>query len=212
MGQKVNPIGYRLSVYNNWRSRWFARGSQYSKNIIEDWKIRDTILKKSGIQAGISEIIIERGVGRVSIIVFTAKPGILIGRGGKQLEALRTELSKNLNYKFKLEVVEVKKPDLDANVVAQQIGVQIGKRMPFRRLGKQTVQKVMDAGAKGVTIKFSGRLDGAEIARTESFSMGSVPLTTLRTDIDFAICHAQTTYGIVGIKVWINKGDKVREK
>lgn len=211
MGQKVNPIGYRLSVYNNWKSRWFARRSEYSKNIIEDWKIRDTILKKSGIQAGISEVIIERGVGRVSIIIVTAKPGILIGRGGKQLESLRNELSKKLNYKFKLEIVEVKKPDLDASVVAQQIGMQIGKRMPFRRLGKQTVQKVMDAGAKGVMVKFSGRLDGAEIARKESFTQGSVPLTTLRTDIDFAICHAQTTYGIVGVKVWINRGEKARE-
>lgn len=212
MGQKVNPIGYRLAVYNNWKSKWFARGNDYAKNVVEDWKIRDTILKKAGIQAGISEIIIERGVGRVSIIILTAKPGILIGRSGKQLELLRAELSKKLTYKFKLEIVEVKKPDLDANVVAQQIGQQLGKRMPFRRLGKQTVQKVMDAGAKGVMIRFSGRLDGAEIARKETFSLGSVPLTTLRTDVDFAICHAQTTYGIIGVKVWINRGEKVREK
>ena len=212
MGQKVNPIGYRLAVYNNWKSKWFARGNDYAKNVVEDWKIRDTILKKAGIQAGISEIIIERGVGRVSIIILTAKPGILIGRSGKQLELLRAELSKKLTYKFKLEIVEVKKPDLDANVVAQQIGQQLGKRMPFRRLGKQTVQKVMDAGAKGVMVRFSGRLDGAEIARKEAFSLGSVPLTTLRTDVDFAICHAQTTYGIVGVKVWINRGEKAREK
>jgi small subunit ribosomal protein S3 len=212
MGQKVNPIGYRLPVYNNWKSKWFAKGSDFSKNVIEDWKIRDTIQKKAGIQAGISEIIIERGVGRVSIVILTAKPGILIGRGGKQLELLRAELSKKLSYKFKLDIVEVKKPDLDANVVAGQLGVQIGKRMPFRRLGKQTVQKVMDAGAKGVMVRFSGRLDGAEIARSESFGLGSVPLTTLRSDVDFAICHAQTTYGIVGIKVWINRGEKVRER
>lgn len=212
MGQKVNPIGYRLAVYNNWKSKWFARGDEFAKNVVEDWKIRDTILKKAGIQAGISEIIIERGVGRVSIIIVTAKPGILIGRSGKQLEGLREKLSQKLSYKFKLEIVEVKKPDLDANVVAQQIGVQIGKRMPFRRLGKQTVQKVMDAGAKGVTVRFAGRLDGAEIARTESFSLGSVSLTTLRSDIDFAVCHAQTTYGIVGVKVWINRGEKAREK
>lgn len=212
MGQKVNPINYRLPVYNNWKSKWFARGPEFAKNVIEDWKIRDVILKKSGIQAGISEIIIERGVGRVSIIISTAKPGIIIGRGGKQLESLRADLAKKLNFKFKLEIVEVKKPDLDANVVAQQIGVQINKRMSFRRIGKQTIQKVMDAGAKGVMIKFAGRLDGAEIARSEAFSLGSVPLTTLRSDIDFAICHAKTTYGIVGVKVWINRGEKAKEK
>ncbi|OQA52783.1 MAG: 30S ribosomal protein S3 [candidate division WS2 bacterium ADurb.Bin280] len=210
MGQKVNPIGYRLAVYNNWKSKWFARGNDFSKNIIEDWKIRDTISKKIGIQGGISDIVIERAVGRVIITIVTARPGIVIGRSGKQLEQLRGALAKKLNYKFKLEVVEVKKPDLDASVVAQQLGVQIGKRMSFRRLGKQIVQKVMDAGAKGVMVKFSGRLDGAEIARSESFSLGSVPLTTLRSDIDFAVCHAQTTFGIVGIKVWINRGEKVQ--
>lgn len=208
MGQKVNPTSYRLPVYNNWKSKWFARGSEFAENVIKDWKIRDIITKKAGIQAGISEIIIERGVGRVSIVIATAKPGILIGRSGKQLESLRADLTKKLNFKFKLEVIEVKKPDLDANVVAQQIGVQIGKRMSFRRIGKQTVQKVMDAGAKGVMIRFAGRLDGAEIARSESFSLGSVPLTTLRSDIDFAVCHAKTTFGIVGIKVWINRGEK----
>jgi len=209
MGQKVNPTSYRLNIYNNWKSKWFAVKKDFSKNLIEDWKIRDVISKNLGPQAAISDIIIERGVGRMAVIINTARPGIIIGRSGKQLEFIREKLSKIVESKFKLEVVEIKKSDLDANVVAQNIGMQISKRMPFRRVAKQALQRVVAAGAKGVKIKISGRLGGAEIARKEDFAEGSVPLSTLRQDIDFAVFHAQTSYGVIGIKVWINRGEKV---
>jgi len=209
MGQKVNPIAFRLGVQNTWKSRWFAKGADFAKNLLEDNKIRETIFKKIGPQAGISSIEIERGIGRLSILIYSAKPGIIIGRGGKQLEILRDELSKFLNKKFKLDILEIKKADLDAAIVAQSIGTQISKRMPFRRAGKQALQRVMTAGAKGVRIRIAGRLDGAEIARRETFNDGSVPLSTLRNDIDFSVYHAPTTYGIIGIKVWINRGEKV---
>lgn len=211
MGQKVNPIGYRLGVYNNWKSKWFAKGTTFAQFLLEDVKIRETIMKKMGPQAGISEIIIERGLGRLNLAIHSARPGVLIGRGGKQLEALRGFLAKELpGKKFKLDIVEVKKADLDAKVVSQSVGMQITKRMPFRRAVKQALQKVMASGAKGAKIMVSGRLDGAEIARKESFSDGSVPLTTLRNDIDFAVYHAPTTFGIVGVKVWINRGERIK--
>jgi small subunit ribosomal protein S3 len=209
MGQKVNPIGYRLSLYNNWKSKWFAKGKQFAEFLLEDVKIRETIMKKMGPQASISEIIIERGLGRLNITIHSARPGVIIGRGGKSLESLRADLSKGLpGKKFKLDIIEIKKADLDANVVAQSIGMQISKRMPFRRASKQALQKVIGAGAKGARISVAGRLDGAEIARREVFSDGSVPLTTLRNDIDFAVYHAPTTFGTVGVKVWINRGEK----
>jgi len=209
MGKKVNPIAYRLSSTSGWKSRWFGRGEEFAKNLLEDCKIRDLIRGKMGPQAGISEINIERSLGRLDIVIHTARPGVLIGRGGKQLESLREELQKILGRKFKLDVVEVKKADLSAMVVAQAIGMQISKRMPYRRAAKQALQRVVDAGAKGVMIKISGRLDGAEISRAETFKSGSIPLSTLRSSIDFAVYHAPTTYGIIGIKVWINLGERV---
>ncbi|MFH1855502.1 MAG: 30S ribosomal protein S3 [bacterium] len=210
MGKKVNPISFRLSVYNNWKSKWFAKGSDYSKYLLEDDKIRSTIKQKTGPQAGISEVYIERGVGRLDVVIHTARPGVLIGRGGKQLESLRLSLARIINEKFKLEIVEIKKPDLDSAVVAQTIGMQISKRMPFRRASKQALQRVKDTGAKGAMIRVAGRLDGAIISRAEVFKYGSIPLSTLRCDISFARHDAITTYGIVGIKVWINLGEKVQ--
>jgi len=209
MGHKVNPIGFRLSVDRAWRSKWFAKGKDFADNLMEDYKIRELVFKKSGPQSAISQIIIEKGIGRLSIIIYTAKPGVLIGRGGKQLEILRADLTKLIGKKFKLDVVEIKKADLDASVVAQSIGLQISKRMPYRRATKQAISRVSAAGAKGVRATISGRLDGAEIARRETFTEGSVPLTTLRSEIDFASFPAQTTYGIVGVKVWINRGERV---
>lgn len=209
MGQKVNPIGYRLSVYNNWKSKWFASGKDFAENLKEDIAIRDTIKSLMGPQAGISEINIERSIGRLNVVIHSARPGVLIGRGGKQLEALRQKLTKVLkNKKFKLDIVEIKKADLDASVVAQSMGMQISKRMSFRRVAKQNLSRIIAAGAKGARITVAGRLDGAEIARNETFSEGSVPLSTLRQDVDFCSYHAQTTFGIVGIKVWINRGEK----
>lgn len=208
MGQKVNPIVHRIGTYNNWKSKWFAKGDEYAANILEDYKIRNLIITKMGPQAAISEIIIERGLGRLNIIVKTGRPGMLIGRGGKQLETLRDEITKKIQKKFKIEIVEVKKADLDAFIVAQTIGMQMTKRMPFRRACKQALQRTITAGAKGARICVSGRLDGAEIARTEKFSEGSVPLSTIKTDISYGIYHAPTTFGIVGVKVWINLGER----
>jgi len=205
MGHKVNPISFRLATNRNWKSRWFAKPKEFAANLLEDNLIRRLILEKMGPQAGISDIIIERGVGRLSISVATARPGVLIGRGGKQLEALRDLLNKKIPKKFKFEIVEIKKADLDPRVVAQTIGLQISKRMSFRRVGKQALQRIMSSGAKGARIIISGRLDGAEIARRESFSEGQIPLSTLRSEVDFAVYHAPTTYGTVGIKVWINR-------
>ncbi len=210
MGKKTNPIGFRLSVNKNWKSKWFAKSdNDFSKNIIEDYKIRDTITKKMGPQAGISEIIIERGLGKLDVLIKSARPGIIIGKGGKQLEILRKEIDKLLkNKKFRLEIIEVKKPDIDARVVAQQVGMQISKRMPYRRAVKQVIQRVTENGAKGVMIRVAGRLGGAEISRAETYKEGSIPLSTLRNDVDFGIYHAPTTFGIIGIKVWINKGER----
>jgi small subunit ribosomal protein S3 len=210
MGKKVNPVAFRLGMYNNWKSKWFAKGSDYAKFLLQDSQIRETIKKKMGPSAAISEIQVERGIGRLDIIIYTARPGVLIGRGGKQLESLRADLGKVINEKFKLEIVEVKKADLDAAVVAQTIGMQISKRMPFRRASKQALQRVKDAGAAGVMIRVAGRLDGAEISRSETFKDGSIPLSTLRQQIGYGAYSAPTTYGIVGIKVWINLGEKVR--
>jgi len=210
MGKKVNPIAYRLGVYNNWKSKWFAKGSDYAKFLLQDNQIRELIRSKMGPQAAISDIQIERGIGKLDIIILTARPGVLIGRGGKQLESLRIALGKVVSEKFKLEIVEVKKADLDAAVVAQTIGMQISKRMPFRRASKQALQRVKDAGAAGVMIRVAGRLDGAEISRSETFKDGSIPLSTLRQEIGFGKYSAPTTYGIIGIKVWINLGEKVK--
>jgi len=210
MGQKVNPTAYRLGLYSNWKSKWFARGKEMADNVLEDFRIRELISNLAGPQAGISEIIIERGIGALTIFIYTARPGILIGRSGKQLEIMREALTKKLKKKFKLEIVEIKKADSNAQVVAQNIGIQISKRMPFRRVAKQALQKVISTGVAGARITISGRLDGAEISRDETFSSGSIPLTTLRKDIQFATYHAKTSYGVIGIKVWINSGDRVK--
>lgn len=210
MGKKVNPIALRVGVYNNWKSKWFASKKDFASNLLEDYKIRELIRSKMGPQAGISDIIIEKGIGKLDILIQTARPGVLIGRGGKQLEALRADIAKLLGKKFKIDILEIKKADLNAAVVAQTMGMQISKRMPFRRAAKQSLQRIMDAGAKGAMIRVAGRLDGAEISRAETFKNGSIPLSTIRGDIDYATYAAPTTFGIIGIKVWINLGEKVR--
>lgn len=210
MGNKANPVGFRLAVNKDWKSKWFAKSkSEFAHNILEDNSIRSLIKNKMGPQAGISEIIIEKGLGRLEILIKSARPGIIIGRGGKQLESLRTDLEKLLgNKKFKIEIVEIKKPDLDAMVVAQQIGMQISKRMPFRRAIKQAIQRVMESGAQGVMVRVAGRLGGVEISRAETYKEGSIPLSTLRSTVDFGVYHAPTTYGTIGVKVWINQGER----
>ena len=157
MGQKVNPTAYRLGLYSNWKSKWFARGKEMADNVLEDFRIRELISNLAGPQAGISEIIIERGIGALTIFIYTARPGILIGRSGKQLEIMREALTKKLKKKFKLEIVEIKKADSNAQVVAQNIGIQISKRMPFRRVAKQALQKVISTGVAGARITISRR-------------------------------------------------------
>jgi len=211
MGKKVNPLGFRLAVNKDWKSKWFAKlDSNFARNVVEDYKIRQLIKSKMGPQSGISDILIEKGLGRLDIIIKSARPGVIIGKGGKQLESLRGDLEKLMSgKKFKIEILEVKKPDLNAKVVAQQIGMQITKRMPFRRVTKQAITRIMESGAKGVMIRVAGRLNGAEISRSETCKEGSIPLSTLRSNVDFGIYHAPTAFGTIGVKVWINQGDRI---
>lgn len=205
MGQKVNPKGLRVGVIKNWDSRWYA-DKQYSDYLLEDYKIRQ-YLKKKLYEAGISKLEIERAANRVKVNIFTARPGIVIGRGGADVEVLREELKKMTGKNVFLNIVEVKRPELDAQLVAENIASQLEKRIAFRRAMKQAMGRTIRMGAEGIKIMCSGRLGGAEIARSEWVSEGKVPLHTLRADIDYATAEANTTYGKIGIKVWIYKGE-----
>lgn len=207
MGQKVSPHGLRVGINKDWNSYWTASKKDFSKYLIEDNKIRKFITTKYA-SASISKVVIERTANRLVVDVFTSRPGVLIGSKGAGVEALKQELIKltslnNLNVNVK----EVKKPDLDAMLVAQSIAAQLEKRMTFRRAMKQAMQRIMRAGAKGCKVMISGRLDGAEIARSEYYREGRLPLHTLRSDIDYAAYTAKTTYGVLGVKVWIYKGE-----
>jgi small subunit ribosomal protein S3 len=210
MGQKINPIGFRLGVLAPWESRWFAPGKKYAALLKEDVKIREILMKKLR-PAGISKIEIERAVGKVKIIIHVTRPGVLIGKGGSGLLDLKKFLMKELKIKDenKLEVspMDVRTPDLQAYLVAQNISEQLVRRMPAARVMNQAVERVMQAGAKGVKVVLSGRIGGAEIARREWKASGSIPLHTLRSNIDFAVYPALTKSGFVGVKVWINKGE-----
>lgn len=210
MGQKVNPIGFRLGILAPWESRWFAGNKKYPELLKEDIKIRDILMKKLR-PAGISKIEIERAVGKVKIIIHVTRPGVLIGKGGSGLLDLKKFLMKDLKIKDenKLEIspMDVRAPDLQAYLVAQNIAEQLVRRMPAARVMNQSVERVMQAGAKGVKVVLSGRIGGAEIARREWKALGSIPLHTLRANIDFAIYPALTKSGYVGVKVWINKGE-----
>lgn len=210
MGQKINPIGFRLGNNLTWESRWFASGNKYADLLAEDLQIRNTLMKKLR-PAGVTKIEIERTVGKLRVLVFVSRPGVLIGRGGTGLTDLKKFLQKELHIKDAngLEVVpmDIKMPDLSAYLVAQSIADQLTRRMPAARIMNQTMDRVMRAGAKGVKVVLSGRIGGAEIARRESKFQGSIPLHTLRTNIDFAIYPALTKSGYVGVKVWINKGE-----
>ncbi|MCL5781151.1 MAG: 30S ribosomal protein S3 [Firmicutes bacterium] len=210
MGQKVNPKGLRIGIIKDWEGKWFADKRNYSNLLIEDVKIREFIKRKL-YQAGISKTQIERAANRVKISVHTAKPGIVIGRGGAEVEALRKELEKMTGKQVHVNIVEIKTPETDAQLVAENIASQLEKRIAFRRAMKQTVQRSLRLGAKGIKIACSGRLAGAEIARTEWYSEGKVPLHTLRADIDYGFAEANTTYGKIGVKVWIYKGEVLPE-
>lgn len=205
MGQKVNPKGLRVGVIKNWDSRWYA-DKEYSDYLLEDFQIRK-YLKNKLYAAGISRVEIERAANRVKVNIFTAKPGIVIGRGGAEVEVLRKELEAMTGKRVNINITEVKRPELDAQLVAESVAQSLEKRVAFRRAMKQTVGRTMRMGAQGIKIMCSGRLGGAEIARTEWISEGKVPLHTLRADIDYATAEANTTYGKIGIKVWIYKGE-----
>ena len=210
MGQKVNPKGFRVGVIRDWDSRWYAR-KEYSDYLLEDYKIRK-YLKNKLYASGISRIEIERAAGRVKVNIFTAKPGIVIGRGGSEVEALKVALEKMTGKTVNIYINEVKKPELDAQLVAESVAAALEKRIGFRRAMKQAVGRTMRLGAGGIKLMCSGRLGGAEIARTEWTSEGKVPLHTLRADIDYAVAEANTTYGKIGVKCWIYKGEVLPEK
>ena len=205
MGQKVNPIGLRLGIVKTWESRWYA-GKKYSDYILEDYNIRKFIKKKL-YHAGISRIEIERSSKRVRLRIFTSRPGIVIGKKGSEISQLKKELEKTIPHEVLIDIQEVRKPEIDAQLVAENIALQIVRRVAFRRAMKRGVSSAMRFGAKGVKIICSGRLGGAEMARTEWYKEGRVPLHTLRADIDYGFIEANTTYGIVGVKVFIFKGE-----
>ena len=211
MGQKVNPHGLRVGVIKDWESRWFADDENFSDNLVEDYKIRE-FLKKKLYHAGISKIEIERTNDRVKVLVYTAKPGVVIGKGGAEIEKLKGELAKYSTKKVLVDIKEVKRPDNDAQLVAENIAQQLENRISFRRAMKSCMGRAMKAGAKGIKTSCSGRLGGADMARTEFYSEGNIPLQTLRADIDYGFAEANTTYGKIGVKVWIYKGEVLPEK
>ncbi len=210
MGQKVNPHGLRVGVINNWDSRWYA-DADFADCLVEDYKIRE-FLKKKLYNAGISKIEIERASDKLKVIVFTAKPGVVIGKGGAEIEKLKGEVQKFTAKKLNLEIKEVKRPDNNAQLVAENIAQQLENRISFRRAMKSTMSRTMKCGAKGIKTSVSGRLGGADMARTEFYSEGTIPLQTLRADIDYGFAEANTTYGKVGVKVWIYHGEVLPTK
>lgn len=212
MGQKVCPIGLRLGITKTWDSKWFAEKRRYSDLLHEDLKIRN-LIKKEFYQAAISKIELERAASeRVRIIINSARPGMIIGRKGQEIESLRQKLSKMTGKDIYLDIREVKRPEIDAQLVAENVALQIQRRIAFRRAMKRAIASAMRLGALGIKIMVSGRLGGAEIARKEWYREGRVPLATLRADIDYGLAEAKTTYGIIGIKVWIFKGEVLEKK
>ncbi len=210
MGQKINPIGLRVGIIKDWESKWYA-DKDYADLLHEDIKIRE-YLEKRLETAALSSIEIERAAKRVNITIHTGKPGMVIGKGGSEVESLRKELNKLTGKRIHINIVEIKKTDLDARLVAENIARQLEGRISFRRAQKQAIQRTMRAGALGVKTQVSGRLGGADIARAEHYSEGTVPLHTLRADIDYAHAEADTTYGKLGVKVWIYRGEVLPEK
>jgi len=212
MGQKTNPIGLRLGINRNWRSRWFINYNTMPENVLSDYELRK-FLKKKLYYAGVSDIVIERTPKKVRITIFAAKPGIIIGKGGSEVEALKKELQKMLgNKELILNIKEERKPQISAQLAAENVATQIERRVAFRRAMKKVIQNALKAGAKGIKVQVSGRLNGAEMARTEWYLEGRVPLHTLRAKIDYGFAEALTTYGIIGVKVWIFKGEVLQRR
>lgn len=206
MGQKVNPHGLRVGIIKDWDSKWYADSRQFGDLLVEDNKIREFV-KKQLFTSGVSKIEIERAANRVKVTVNTAKPGMVIGKGGQGVEDLRKALEKLTKKNVTVNVEEIKVPELDAQLVAENIASQLERRVSFRRAMKQAIQRTMRSGAKGIKTAVSGRLGGADMARTEGYSEGNIPLQTLRADIEYGFAEADTTYGKLGVKVWINKGE-----
>ena len=211
MGQKVNPHGLRVGVIKDWDSKWYADGADFSDYLVVDYNIRKFLMKKL-YAAGVSKIEIERASDRVKVIIYTAKPGVVIGKGGNEIEVTKKELSKITDKKITVDIKEIKKPDRDAQLVAENIAGQLENRVSFRRAMKSCMGRTMKAGALGIKAAVSGRLGGADIARTEFYSEGTIPLQTLRADIEYGFAEADTTYGKVGVKVWIYKGEVLPTK
>lgn len=211
MGQKVNPNGFRVGINKDWNSKWYANSKEYSDFLVEDYKIR-RFLENETKFARVSKIVIERTNNDVKVTIYAGKPGIIIGKGGAGLEEIAKKTKKKFAKDINISVVEVKKQDLDAKLVADSITAQLEKRISFRRAMKQAMQRTLKAGAKGIKVSISGRLGGAEMARTEFYKEGMVPLQTIRADIDYGFSEAHTTYGKLGVKVWIYKGEIIEDK
>jgi len=205
MGHKVHPHVFRIGINKGWKSNWYAGKGDYANLLHKDLKLREYILKKLP-DAGIATIEINRSADQITVTVHTSKPGVIIGRSGSNIDILRDDLRKKTNNNIELKVVEIRKPDLNAKIVAENVARQLERRIPYRRACKQALERAGEAGVKGIKIKVAGRLNGAEIARNETFKEGNVPLHTLRADIDYATAVAKTTYGTVGIKVWVYHG------
>ena len=211
MGQKVNPHGLRVGVIKDWDSKWYAEDADFSEFLVEDYNIRK-FLKEKLFAAGLSKIEIERASDRVKVIIYTAKPGVVIGKGGAEIEVTKKELSKLTSKKVLVDIKEIKRPDKDAQLAAENVAAQLENRVAFRRAMKSVMGRAMKSGALGIKTSCSGRLGGADMARTEFYSEGTIPLQTLRADIDYGFAEADTTYGKVGVKVWIYKGEVLPTK
>lgn len=210
MGQKINPTGLRVCVIKDWESRWYAKNADFGDMLVEDYNLREWLLTKLA-PAGVPKIEIERDANRVRINIHCAKPGMVIGRGGSEIDKLKAECEKKLGKDVSLNIVEIKSPDLNAQLVAESIASQLERRISFRRALKQAIGRTMKLGAKGIKTQVSGRLGGADIARTEHYHEGTIPLQTIRADIDYGFAEAKTTYGRVGVKVWIYRGEVLHD-
>ena len=210
MGQKVNPHGFRVGIIKDWDSRWFTKDNAFGDTLVEDYKLRKMLLKQLK-PAGVPKIEIERDASKVRLHIHCAKPGIVIGKGGAEIEKLRLQCEKQLGKPVTINIVEVKNPDLNAQLVAENIAQQLEKRISFRRALKQSIGRAMKMGAKGIKTQVSGRLGGAEIARREQYHDGTIPLQTIRADIDYGFAEAATTYGRIGVKVWIYRGEVLQD-
>jgi small subunit ribosomal protein S3 len=211
VGQKVNPISFRLGYNKDWSSRWFVDKNRFAKTLKEDLELRAFILKKME-SAGVPAVDIERASDRLRIILYTSRPGVVIGRRGSEIDRLREEIAKKTKREVIIDIAEIKKPDLNAQLVAKNIALQLERRVSFRRALKRAIQVALQAGAEGIKVKVAGRVGGAEIARTEGYAQGRVPLQTIRADIDYGFAEAHTAYGLIGCKVWICLGERVRKK